>query len=264
MISAFATSDSFDFKVCFDGLDLLRSNIGKELVNVDLEAEIKRMFRSINMDDHQDLLEHVVDVCMHGRRKQEPDHLVPVALRDEYEIGLFTTGQTALSDVPYALFDSSWLGLWEIGNSLSTLGIQFLVAPSRGRDGRITDIGFRVLDTSRVHEAFKWTFMLGQQATYGLNRVQGHDELILVEGAWDQLAFEQSGVRNVVGLGAAVPTESHLKILNVMDYQVCWDQDTFGISNREGQACCFFEPAGKDPFDAWVTHGRVGLVKTSK
>lgn len=264
MISAFATSDSFDFKVCFDGLDLLKSNLGKELVNDSLRHEILDHFTAINMDDHQDLLEIIVSECMSQRRRQEPYHLVPVALRDRYEIGVFTTGQNVLADVPYALFDDSWLGLWESGNSKSTRGVKFLVAPSRGIDGRITDIGFRVLNTSEVHDAFKWTFMLGQQATYGLDRVNADQPLVLVEGAWDQLALEQSGVPNVVGLGAVGLTAGHSRILSGLDYAVCWDQDTFGIAQRGSDKCVFFEPEGKDPFDAWITHGRVGLVHTSK
>ena len=81
-------------------------------------------------------------------------------------------------------------------------GLQFLVVPSRDRNGEINEIGFRLLNQEKVKEAFKWLFPYGQQATFGLHLCDTDEQLLLVEGFQDMIAFRESGYNNVVGLGS--------------------------------------------------------------
>jgi len=155
-------------------------------------------------------------------------------------------------------------GIWH-SEEHPIYGIDLLVIPSRDRCGKINDIGFRVLDTHKVLNAVKWVFMFGQRATFGLNRVNDFSKVVLVEGAMDQVAFEQSGVENTVGIGAVRLTEGHKEELHGCEYGVCWDNDTIGIMERAGhKKVYFFDSDKKDPFDAWIENGTVNLVEVEE
>lgn len=249
MITAFSSPEAFDMKICFDGADLLKSRIGKALCNRYLAKEIRKVRKGL-----PDLELFVAD-AVKRRQKKEPDHLLPVKLRDEYEVGIFTTGETY--GYNHAVFNKEWLELW----GPRSLGVEFLVVPSRDRNGVINDVGLRVLSTASVLEAFKWIFLCGQQSTFGLHKATSK-ELVVVEGAWDQIAFEQSNIPNVVGLGSVTVTKGHAKQLEGYTYKECWDQDRHGLARRDINNCCFYSPAGKDPFDAWLTNGQLKLIRT--
>lgn len=262
MIEAFTDSSSYEYKICFDGLDLLTSEVGKVLVNDLLADQIHEHFpANPPMPEDQEWLEKFVTYCTDVRRANEPQHDLPIDLRDTYEVGLFTTSKDhPFANHPYALLNATWLELWDSPDT-PTFELSFLVVPSRGLDGAINEIGFRVLDLDRVRRSFKWTFMFGQRATYGLNRVQDKTKIVLVEGAWDQIAFEQSNTPNVVGIGSLFITAGHKDELEGCSYSVCWDNDTFGIAQRSNESPMFFAPAAKDPFEAWCKHGSVSLVE---
>lgn len=250
MIDAYSSSLAFDMKVCFDGLDFLESPLGEATANPYLAAEIRKRFPKDPSDFDA---EAFISSCIASRRRAEPDHAVPTSLRDQYELGIFSTDRDA-PDYPYALFDKDWLSLW------GAPSVKFIVVPSRDREGKINDIGFRTLDLTQVHNAFKWTFMYGQQATFGLNRATDLQALTLVEGAWDQLAFEQSSVPNTIGLGSPRITNLHKKQLAGTKYCTCWDNDVWGLASRKGQSTKFFIPDAKDPFEAWIQSGSVRLL----
>lgn len=256
MINAYQDPIAYDYKLCFDGFDFLNSQLGQAIANPFLDKWIR------THHDQHDLrfAEDFVQMCMKYRRLHEPIHGLPIHLRDKYEMGLFVTSRDNCFDHPYIMFNREELDFWE-SDSMQAYGQVFIVAPSRDATGAINEIGFRILDTRTVQDAFKWTFMCGQQATYGLHEADLGAKLTLVEGAWDRIAFAESGVRNTVGLGAVSVMDGHKKFLDRRKYDVCWDADTFGLSQRqENGSYSFYTPDGKDPFDAWIKHGRIQLL----
>lgn len=259
MITAYSDEFSFAYKAAFDGLDLLKSVAGQELVN----PLLANWIRSHHGITDLTFAEEFVRTCVDNRRKGEPDPPVPIGIRDKYEIGLFTTSLDNCFDHPYFLFNRDALLTWECEDT-KVLNQTFLVRPSRDRNGVINELGFRILDTATVRSAFKWTFMCGQRATYGLEACTS-ENITVVEGAWDQIAFAESGVRNVVGLGGVSLSDGHRAELQGYAVTECWDSDHYGIASRgcSGNPYCFFAPGGKDPFDAWVSNGHVALVPVS-
>lgn len=255
MLGALASRESWMYKSVFDGADFARSKVGKEFLNwLMLEYINEHCTLKGELD-----LEAFVYSCVQVRKCNEPTHKLPIKLRDKYEIGLFVTSPGNCFNSNYILFNQEQLEFWD-GGGISTWDIPFLVCPSRDREGHINEIGFRVLDTARVLNAFKWLFLRGGQATYGLQNLAGRSA-VLVEGCFDQIAFAESGVPNVVGLGSVFFNEGHRLYLGDLDQTFCLDQDRFGIAQRkEHTKYCFFAPEAKDPFDAWSSSGYVKLV----
>lgn len=255
MIEALSSREAWTYKAVFDGYDFSKSVVGGEMLNrLMVEYCLSHCVQTVEFD-----LEQFVADCVSERRKSEPEHRVPQNLRDKYELGKFITSPDSCFDNPYILFNKEKLSFWD-GDGLSTWGIEFLVCPSRDSEGNINEIGFRISDTQRVLNAFKWLFLKGAQATYGLHNVSG-DSVVLVEGCFDQLALAESGVQNVVGLGSVYYNNEHRKYLDAYKKTWCTDQDAFGLASRnDKESYCFFAPDGKDPFDAWLSSGSVRLV----
>ena len=258
MLNAYADPVAFRYKVTFDGLDYCKSALGEEFAN----PALVNWCNKHNLVTDMSWAESFVRSCVMDRRRREPLHPLTIAHRDEWEIGLYTTSLFNCWDNDYVLFNRYALELWD--TEINPWDIPFLVCPSRDRDGIINEIGFRVLDTERVKEAFKWLFCCGQQATYGLHRTQTK-QLTMVEGCFDSIAFHASGDTEVVGLGSVRMTEGHTRQLAGYELSECWDQDTFGIAQRDKSTLPykFFAPAGKDPFEAYCKNGSVKLISVA-
>lgn len=258
--SAF-TSDGFPYKLCLDGFDLLRLPFFEEVIFPSLSELSRQLLTKHTFQNCLPDVEGFVQEAQARRRLNEPNHPLPVHLRDKYEIGLwkvgdFWPGGTHVVVCPEAV--QAWKSL---GIDVSDLLV--LVAPSRNRFGDINDIGFRIINTASVHDAVKWFWLSGQRATYGLQHSDITQPITLVEGVFDYIALTACGAKNVVGLGAAELSRAHKQQLSGATLRYCFDQDTFGLAQRAGQESselAFFSPEGKDPFDAWITHGFVSLV----
>lgn len=256
MLGAY-TAEGWPYKLACDGLDLSRSKVGEQVLN-HIALEYIEQHGTVGPDFDA---ETFIRDCVSDRRANEPEHKLNIYLRDKYEVGQFVVAAEGRGD-RYALFNSEELRTWE-ATGVNLLGLRFLVVPSRDQDGRINEIGLRLLDTSLVYDAFKWLFPFGQQATFGLDKCDGRP-IVCVEGAFDQIAFAESGVQNVVGLGSIFLTKGHQKYLAGRQLTMCLDQDRFGLSQRANYASyCFYRPEGKDPFDVFLQHGRVELVEVA-
>lgn len=254
MLTLNMTPRAYQYKMALDGLDFSQSQVGQACMNDMLTTQVQR----VGLTDVSGL-DAFVDACVKERQRHEPEHPLPLAWRDKYKVGLFTVTPDSCFDSPYVLFNREWLTIWH--DVVSPMwGLQFLTVPSYDRHGRLNEIGFRVLDTTTVDNAFKWLFAAGQQATFGLEHADVAQKLTLVEGAWDYMALTECGESNVVGLGSVFISDRHKVQLESCKYRVCFDQDTFGIAQRRDQDYCFFVPQAKDPFDAYCAYGEVRLL----
>lgn len=253
------TAAGYEYKLACDGFDLSRTAFGKRILNPIAVDYVKKHCIVDSIPNIEDFAED----CIKARRRSEPEHPLPISLRDKYEVGYFVTSPDNCFDSDYILFNQEQLDFWS-EDKTDLYGLKFLVCVSRNWEGAINALGFRIFDTKRVHNAFKWLFPLGQRATFGLHLCDPKKQLILCEGAWDAYAFLESGVKNIVGLGAVKPTALHRKELGAQHLTRsirCQDMDRYGMQMRQSKTkYCFYAPEGKDPFDAWLEHGNVDLV----
>ena len=255
MISAY-TKEGYDYKLACDGFDLSRTHFGRIVLNTLAKEYTQTHCLVSDLPGKEELQAFFLE----SRRKGEPEHPFPLSLRDKYEIGSFAVSKDNCFDTDYVLFNRKQLEFWhEAGTSL--YGLEFLTCVSRGYDGEINNFGFRILDPGKVHGGFKWLFPMGQSATFGLHLVTDSKKLLLCEGAFDAYAFLESGVSNVVGLGAVKLSAGHRRILGqgtIRSATLCQDMDSFGLQSRTlKRKTCFYAPEGKDPFDVYLQHGHV-------
>jgi len=204
--------------------------------------------------------EEFISKCIINRKSNKPELNIKEEFCDKYEVGYFETKKHNCFDSDYILFNEEQLAFWTSVNVV-LWGLKFMVVPSRNWKGEINEIGFRLLNREKVNNVFKWLFMFGQQATFGLHLCDKNKELLLVEGFQDMVAFGESGQSNVVGLGSLDITEAHKAQLQTDDYVICSDMDQAGMSSRKDQQrYCFYKPEGKDPYDVFVKNGKVEPV----
>lgn len=253
------TKEGWPYKLACDGFDLLNSKLGEETLNDIAVSYVKEHCVVSTFSD----AESFVFDCICNRRRKEFEHPLRVDLRDKYEVGVFRTSKEYCIDNKYILFNQTQLEEWDT-TGVHLWDLEFLVIPSRDSTGKINEIGFRLLNTSLVHDAFKWLFMFGQQATFGLQLCDMSKPIIAVEGAFDWIALAESGYKNIIGLGSAFISQRQKEYVKGKELVMCLDQDSFGLSQRvKYNKYCFFKPDAKDPFEAFCNYGRVDLIEVS-
>lgn len=196
------------------------------------------------------------------------ESLYPTHLVSKYEMGYFKV-ELGLNFHPnYILFSDANIKIWE--EIISIIGLEFLVAFSRGTDGNINGFGMRLLNNDKLLPAFKWLFPMGQHCTFGLHDVIPiNNTIVTVEGFTDYIAFRESGHNNVIGLGSAILEPGHQTILRDFKIIQCPDQDAFGSSLRrtfdvQNTPYCYYIPNAKDPYESYLETGRVDIVHVQK
>ena len=250
-------SEQFDFKLACDGYDLIDKFDGNLIGRFG-----KNYARKHCKIESLGNVDQFIEQCVKERQKKRlsPRDL-PENLCDEYEVGYFVTSPVNCFSSEYILFNFEQLSFWERAKT-NLWDLEFMVVPSRGWDGVVNELGFRILNPDKIKHAFKWLFPFGQRATFGLNRCVKGKQLLLCEGFQDMVAFRESDYDNVVGLGSAEVTDLHKQELQTEDYLFCQDMDGFGMLVREGQErMCFYRPEGKDPYEVWQKHGYIELVR---
>lgn len=200
--------------------------------------------------------------CESARKQVEPR--IPSELWEKYELGIFEVASTTEFEQKWVLLNQANISWWEEHYSVTLSGLKFLVVPSRGWDGEINEIGFRVANTDLVHKAFKWLFPYGNKATFGLHRCDRGRELLVVEGFHDYLAMSESGVSQVVGIGSVHILDHHMKVLG-NNIVWCPDMDKGGVysirqyKEEDGsrRIALYNGQHGQDPFDVWLATGSV-------
>jgi len=263
MLNWLTDASAYEYKLACDGFDLKQKPAMQDRLN---SLAINYIDRHCLLSNFLEV-EHFISQCIADRRKAEPDHCLPITLRDKYEVGKFTVSLDNCFNNDYILFNKEQLEFWKEASEVGTdlIGLEFLVIASRDWTGKINELGFRILDKNRVRSAFKWLFPYGQQATFGLNFCDPNKQLILCEGAWDYIALRESDYSNIVGLGSLKLTDRHKKELRTENYGFCLDGDYWGLESEidKGKQVYLFIPEAKDPFDAFIQHGKIKLIKVS-
>lgn len=256
MIKGLSSKKALQYKIACDGFDLINKFDGQLLNEASRNYALD--FTRVPLPEK---LEEFSTYCQSYRKERK---ICPRELSEElcekYEVGLFNTSTSLDIKTNYVLFNQEILSFWKL-QDVDLYDIDFMVAISRNRNGIIDGIGLRILDQTRVEESFKWLFPFGQDCTFGLHLDNGN-EMILCEGFQDMIALRECGY-NAVGLGSGVITPEHLDKID-QEFIYCGDMDNFGMMYRESNIKhCFFAPKGKDPYDTFLKHGKVNIVKVS-
>ena len=85
-----------------------------------------------------------------------------------------------------------------------------LVIPYRDHAGRLSGFIMRALD-KKIEPKYKYSFGLKtSEQFFNINQARGEANLILVEGPLDALIATQRGVKGVVSVGRAIPSEAQI------------------------------------------------------
>lgn len=244
------------YKLCCDGLDFVTNTQFKFSSEEILYAKNHTIINDFSKI--QEFYNHVIS------QSDNLKNLYPIDLISKYEMGYFKVELGHNFHPDYILFSDDNIKKWE--EIIPIIGLEFLVAFSRGNDGNVNGFGMRLLNNDKLLSAFKWLFPMGQHCTFGLhNIIPINNSIVTVEGFTDYIAFRESGYNNVIGLGSAVLEPAHQLILQQYSIIQCPDQDAFGMSlrrvfDRENIPYCYYTPNAKDPYESFLKNGNVNMV----
>ena len=142
-----------------------------------------------------------------------------------------------------------------VNEKINLMDIKFWVCPSYDKDGKCDGIGFRILDTKMVRDAFKWIFMSGNNIIYGKDSVDLNKDCYIVEGFRDYIALKELGY-NVIGLGSVFISDIQKEFISKLKNPIILlDSDSFGLKqtvNLQNQYRVAIM-TGETKKDAWET-----------
>lgn len=139
----------------------------------------------------------------------------------------------------------AWYGYGMLGGCIA-VRLHDLEGSPIGYAGRRLDPGSRG----------KWVFprrLPRNRLLYGWHRARGHDQLVVVEGAWEVLRLHQLGVVAVALLGTHASVEQ-LRLLRTVPCRILLDGDPAGRAAARRlavdlRASVIDAPPGRDPAD---------------
>jgi len=262
MRHAFIDRQAFRYKLAYDGIDLIAKPLTRSIIGLYGQKHVQKHCKlSFSFQQSEDFIKS----CITSRKQSKNIDFRGLSSKilDKYEVGLFTVSEQNCFENAYVLFNKEQLNFWKSAG-VSIFNAQFMVIPSRDWEGKINEIGFRILNPQIVQNSFKWLFPIGQQATFGLHKCSKGQQLVLCEGFLDYVAFNESGYKNIVGLGSIEITPNHMEQLKTANWVVCFDMDGYGLIKSskfiDQNRACFYSPEGKDPYAVYQKHGKVDLV----
>jgi hypothetical protein len=156
-----------------------------------------------------------------------------------------------------------------LGTPIDLLNVTWVVAPSYDRHGHLNCLAFRTC-SSELEPHCKWVFSHGRCATFGLNLVfDTKKPVTLVEGLFDQIACNELGFSQPVGLGSAfISDEHHPHLEELENVWPMFDSDEVGqrythlaAGMKNVQGVYRLHSAHKDPYDWWANEGRIDCIE---
>jgi len=264
----------------FVGYNELRMALHKQTLNPEYAASISDKynigFKPFEVDE-ADLQKFLAL----GRKLSQPaktyltDRRFPLELCPKYEVGCFCYNDFKNYDFGsasrYWLFDPERLDylncvLKDLNIHTDLKSVMYIVIPSYDSAGRLNNMAFRVTDSYIESNIFKWLFSHGRQATFGLQDCEPDKPITIVEGFFDYVACIESGMVNIVGLGAAAISPWHSKLIQKVskDVYTLFDNDITGSTHATEDVdglkilgSINLADNYKDPFDCWVATGSV-------
>ena len=146
----------------------------------------------------------------------------------------------------------------------STSSIKFWVCPSFDEKGNCDGIGFRIVDSNSVKNAYKWIVLQGNNIIYGKDSVDINKDCYIVEGFRDFIALKELGY-NVIGLGSVIISKLQEKYINQLKSPILLlDNDNFGLKKSiqykdKYRVATLVNSKQKDAYDAWTKEGKINI-----
>ena len=218
-------------KTAFDGYDFVSGDIGKLLLRPEIYPTIKAITYCENMYENA---QEFIEFCRNNLKNYNGElYLHNKELMDKYNCGIYYLRNVYHENNPwkdkmYILFNSKQIkAIYKVCPKLNP-NIAFWVCPSY-KNGKINNIGFRILNQEDVQTAFKWLFMGGNNIIYGIDEVDKNKECYIVEGFRDYIALKESGY-NVIGLGSVQISNIQKEFIDTLQHPIIlFDNDKFGL-----------------------------------
>lgn len=245
-------------KIYFDGHDFLQTDFGQMLVPKDMHPIID----SITYLEELYKPDEFVQYC-----KSEGNYILP-SLMDKYNVGSYKLSQCNHKDNPCRNTDYILFNKFQIQKMFShkVSDLDFWVCPAYNEDGHVEDIGFRIKDTSKVNNAFKWLFPRGNNIIYGKNTVNKDEKCYVVEGFRDYVALNESGY-NCIGLGSVFLSDKQKQYINTLKEPILLlDNDKFGRQqalefSKDYRVATLIGTEEKDAYDAYKKGLTLNIVE---
>lgn len=256
--------DGIFLKILFDGYDFIQSEIGSILVPDRFRESI---FEKTFVAELYPEINEFIEYCQENYRKNDLKSYIPKHLMNKYRVGIYQITDcydynNPCKDKKFILFNSQ-----EINNCSKKFdlnSIKFWVCPSFDAKDNCNGIGFRIVNSKSVKNAFKWIFMQGNNIIYGKDSVDINKDCYIVEGFRDYIALKELGY-NVIGLGSVIISKLQERYINQLKSPILLlDNDNFGLKKSiqykdKYRIATLINSKQKDAYDAWIKEGKINI-----
>jgi len=250
-------------KTIFDGYDFIQTTIGQNLIP-------NRMFNQIIKTTYVDkLYDNTSDFIEYCQTKIPKDlcYLTP-NLMNKYKVGYYNTQFAQDKSNPwygkdYILFNHE--NIKQTYSILNIVNIGFWVCPAFD-NAQCIGIGYRVINTKDVMNAFKWIFMSGNNIIYGKEYVKKEEPCYIVEGFRDYVALRESGY-NVIGLGSVIISHIQKQYIDTLREPILLlDNDSFGLKKTlqykdQYRIATLCQTPYKDAWDTYINNIPIKIME---
>lgn len=249
-------------KTMFDGYDFIQTETGRQVLQ---KSNIGFIIDTTYVPKLYTHANQFLEYCM----KQDKETYIKPELVSKYMCGLYNTkNANDLNNIwnnkSYILFAPNKLA--QVKELTGIENIEFYVCPAFDENGDVEGIGFRIKDPNKVHNAFKWIFLQGNNLIYGKDYVDKEKECYVVEGFRDYVALRECGY-NVVGLGSVFISPKQKEYLDTLKNPILLlDNDKFGLQQtlgftKEFRVATLVGTKEKDAYDAWIKDNEINIIE---
>lgn len=243
-------------KVSFDGYDFINCELGRLLVPTHIDKFIKKYTYAQYSD-----MDSFIQYCKNNYKRNKIDY-IPSYLMDKYNVGIYSLQDSEDINNPwrnrdYVLMNPKRLkSIYKFCNV--TPQTMFWVCP--GTNG----IGFRIMDTTQVENAFKWLFPGGNNIIYG--NPDKSKPCYIVEGFRDYVALNECGY-NVIGLGSVQISQSQKGFIDTLCEPILLlDNDNYGLKKalqykKDYRIATLVKTTYKDAYDTWINKQPLNIIE---
>lgn len=235
------------YKMLFDGLDFMETEVGSILI----PEKIKPLIKKITYSKIYENVDKFLEYC-------KPSNYMG-GLSKKYNVRLYNTQMAFDKENPwydkeYILFNRKYI---------KDIDLDFHVCPAY--DKGVCGLGFRIVEPEKVDKSFKWLFMQGNNIIYGKDTVDKEKECYIVEGFRDYVALKESGY-NVIALGSVRISKLQEEYINTLKQPILLlDNDSFGLqqllSYKEKYRIATLKTTEKDAWDTYNKGKKIEIME---
>lgn len=240
-------------KISFDGYDFIQSELGRLITPTRFDDFITRYTYAKYTD-----IDQFIKYCCENYKKDKINY-IPENLMYKYNVGIYTLKDCEDKNNPWAGRDYVLVNPKRLNSiyrySTTTPETKFWVCP--GTNG----IGFRIINTEEVENAFKWLFPSGNNIIYG--NPDKEKPCYIVEGFRDYVALKESGY-NVIGLGSVEISEEQQKFIHTLKEPIIMlDNDSYGLKKtlkyKDKYKIAMLKTKYKDAYESYQ-HEKIQII----